>query len=107
MARRTETIALTPASPGTERSLTVFRFGAPGARPKAYVQASLHADELPGGLAAHHLIGLLDRAEVTGEVVVAPAANPVGLGQYFQRKHIGRYDGSSGENFNRIQRFRT
>ncbi len=101
MARRTETIALTPASPGTERSLTVFRFGTPGARPKAYVQASLHADELPGGLVAHHLIGLLDRAEVTGEVVVVPAANPVGLGQFVQRNHIGRYDGASGENFNR------
>ena len=101
MARRTETIALTPASPGTERSLTVFRFGAPGARPKAYLQASLHANELPGGLAAHHLIALLDRAEVTGEVVVVPAANPVGLAQFVLRGHIGRYDGASGENFNR------
>lgn len=101
MAQRIETIALTPASPGTERSLTVFRFGTPGARPKAYVQASLHADELPGGLAAHHLIGLLDKAEVEGEIIVVPAANPVGLGQYVLRGHLGRYDGASGENFNR------
>ncbi|MCF5823239.1 peptidase M14, partial [Pseudomonas syringae] len=31
---------------GTERKLSVFRFGT-GER-KAYIQASLHADELPG-----------------------------------------------------------
>ena len=34
------------ASLGSERRLSVFRFGS-GAR-KAYIQASLHADELPG-----------------------------------------------------------
>ena len=37
--------------PGTERTLSVFRFGA-GAR-KAYIQASLHADELPGMRECH------------------------------------------------------
>ena len=31
---------------GSERSLSVFRYGA-GSR-KVYIQASLHADELPG-----------------------------------------------------------
>ena len=31
---------------GTERTLSVFRYGA-GPR-KVYIQASLHADELPG-----------------------------------------------------------
>ena len=101
MSRRTETIKLKPASPGTERWLTVHRFGAPGARPKAYLQASLHADELPGGLVAHHLVGLLDRAAVTGEIIIVPAANPVGLSQHTLNYHIGRYDGASGENFNR------
>ena len=32
--------------PGTERRLSVFRFGHGPC--KAYIQASLHADELPG-----------------------------------------------------------
>ncbi len=47
-------VALIPMSPGTARSLTVHRFGAPGARPKAYLQAGVHADEIPGLLVLHH-----------------------------------------------------
>ena len=43
-------IALPPVAPGTRREIEVLRFGTPGARPKAYLQAGLHADELPGML---------------------------------------------------------
>ena len=49
-----------PAGPsGFSRSLTVLRFGTPGARPKAYLQAGLHADELPGMLVLRRLAALL------------------------------------------------
>ena len=40
------------------RASTVLRFGTPGARPKAYLQAGLHADELPGMLVLHKLARL-------------------------------------------------
>ena len=43
---------LKPSSPGTSRHLKILRYGTPGAAPKAYLQASLHADELPGMMAA-------------------------------------------------------
>ena len=90
---------------GTTRTLQVHRFGQPGARPKAYVQAALHADELPGVLVAHELIALLGDAErrgdVVGEVVVVPAANPIGLSQEFLGIHHGRFALSDGFNFNR------
>ena len=90
---------------GTTRTLRVHRFGQPGARPKAYVQAALHADELPGVLVAHELITLLTQAEKKGEllgaVVVVPAANPVGLSQEFLGIHHGRFALSDGFNFNR------
>ena len=33
---------------GSARTVTSLHFGTPGARPKVYIQASLHADELPG-----------------------------------------------------------
>ena len=47
--RRTLTL---PAGPsGTARRIEVLHFGTPGARPRAYLQAGLHADELPGMLA--------------------------------------------------------
>ncbi|MBL9034317.1 MAG: succinylglutamate desuccinylase/aspartoacylase family protein [Rhodospirillaceae bacterium] len=105
MTKTIQRIALNAMSPGTERFVKAHRYGKPGARPKAYLQASLHADEIPGMLAAHHLIGLLDAAEakgeVKGEIVVVPVANPVGAGQVVNTTFVGRYDFRSGINFNR------
>ena len=105
MSHRIETIALPAMSPGTQRTLKVHRFGTPGARPKAYLQAALHADELPGMLAAHHLLGLLReagaRGEITGEIVLVPVANPIGLGQNMLTVHAGARYARGGGDFNR------
>ncbi|MBK8161404.1 MAG: succinylglutamate desuccinylase/aspartoacylase family protein [Rhodospirillaceae bacterium] len=105
MTKTIERISLGSMSPGTERFLGVHRYGQKGARPKAYVQASLHSDEIPGMLAAHHLLRLLDaadaRGEIKGEIVVVPVANPIGLGQIVNGSHSGRYELRGGGNFNR------
>lgn len=100
-AVRREAIGLPGVAPGVRRELTVLRFGRPGARPKAYLQAGLHADELPGMLVLRELAAHLLAAEVTGEVVVVPVANPIGLGQQVQGYLRGRYEASTGANFNR------
>ena len=96
---------LQPAMPGTTHTLRSLHFGTPGRGPKAFIQASLHADEAPGMLVAHHLRQRLAALEaegrLRGEVVLVPAANPLGLGQWVLRGHIGRFDLASGENFNR------
>ena len=114
----TETTADAPASPmsrdtqflpagpsGLSRSLTVLRFGTPGARPKAYLQAGLHADELPGMLVLRELAAQLEdaaaRGEILGEIVVVPVANPIGLSQHVNGFLQGRFDSWSGQNFNR------
>lgn len=93
------------ATPGTQRSLHSFHYGVLGHPRKVHVQASLHADELPGMLVAHHLrrhLAQLEAAErLNCEVVVVPVANPIGLGQSVLRRHEGRFDLASGENFNR------
>ncbi len=98
-------IDLPSPSPGTRRSLTVHRFGAPGARPRVYFQAALHADEWPGLLVVHHLLKMLGQAEregqIRGEVVVVPVANPVGLAQYINGRVVGRFDFDGAGNFNR------
>lgn len=90
---------------GSQRSLTSFHFGAPGARPKITIQASLHAEELPGMLTAHHLKGLLETAEragkIQGEMVLIPVANPIGLAQRLDHKPMGRFELNTSENFNR------
>ena len=105
MTRVTEEIPLASPSPGTRRSLKVHRFGVPGARPKAYFHAALHADEWPGLLTLNHLIGLLDAAEaegrITGEIVLLPYANPLGLGQHHHGHITGRFSADGGGNFNR------
>ncbi|HEX9447146.1 MAG TPA: succinylglutamate desuccinylase/aspartoacylase family protein [Dongiaceae bacterium] len=105
MSKRIDRIDLPSMSPGTDRYLKVHRYGTAGARPKAYIQASLHADEIPGMMAAHHLLRQLDEAdkngEIAGEIIVVPVANPIGLGQIINGTQAGRYDLRGGGNFNR------
>jgi len=102
---RVDTVELPGMSPGSAQTLKVHRFGTPGARPKAYFQASLHADETPGLLVAHHLLRSLIKAdaagEISGEIIVVPMANPIGLGQNLDSYHIGRHNIDGGGNFNR------
>lgn len=90
---------------GTRRELQSFHFGQPGQGQKAYIQAALHADELPGMLVAWHLKRQLQEMEaagrLAGEVIVVPVANPLGLDQSVQHVPHGRFDLASGENFNR------
>lgn len=90
---------------GTSRALTVRRYGKPGTGPKAYFQAALHADELPGVITLHHLEKQLkeadEKGDITGEIVVVPFANPIGFTQYVDMKPIGRFEMRSGQNFNR------
>ena len=90
---------------GTQRTLTSLHFGQAGSGAKAYIQASLHADELPGMLVAHHLRALLEAAETAGqmqgEVVLVPMANPIGLNQTTMHHQLGRFELASMENFNR------
>ena len=103
---RTETIALIGAAPGTRHTVQALHFGQPGRGPKAYIQAALHADEIPALVVAHALRALLaelDAAgQVIGEVVLVPYANPMGLGQQMLGQHHGRFDWQDGVNFNRL-----
>lgn len=102
---RTESHALLPATPGTRHELVSLHYGQPGAGPKVYLQGSLHADEVPGMLVAHHLrqrlVALEAEGRVSGEIVLVPAANPLGLSQWLLRAPQGRFDWATGENFNR------
>ncbi len=90
---------------GSGKTLTSFHFGQPGSGRKIYIEASLHAEELPGMLVAHHLRALLDAAEaagqIQGEIVLVPVANPIGLAQRLDHKPMGRFELDTSENFNR------
>jgi len=98
-------IALPSMTPGTGRSIVFHRFGRSGSRPKAYLQAAIHANELPGAMALHHLMPMLieadQRGRIRGEIVVVPTVNPIGLSQLVGSNHLGRYDFLGRDNFNR------
>lgn len=91
--------------PGTERHIHSFHYGPAAPQGKVYIQASLHADELPGMLVAWHLKQCLAELESAGllrsEIVLVPVANPVGLDQVLMDIPLGRYELESGQNFNR------
>ncbi|MEO0884113.1 MAG: succinylglutamate desuccinylase/aspartoacylase family protein, partial [Pseudomonadota bacterium] len=61
---------------GDQLQLKIYRFGCIDARPKVYLQAGLHADELPGQLVLRYLVEDLERAvergELAGQIVVVP-----------------------------------
>jgi len=91
---------------GIEWRVPVFRFkGSDSSAPSAYIQAALHANELPGTALLHFLLERLRTAEadgaIRGDITVVPQANPIGLAQYHFGEMEGRFDLGSRTNFNR------
>jgi uncharacterized protein len=88
---------------GTE--LISLHFGSAGTGKKVYIQAALHADEVPGLLVAQFLrkefLQLEADGLINGEIILVPAANPLGLSQALLGVPFGRFDFTTGINFNR------
>jgi uncharacterized protein len=119
MPRQTTRIDLPPPGIGTRQHVVIHEYDAKAidgkgfsvddleyfAEDRAYIQASLHADELPGMLVCHHLIKLLDTAAardgILKPITVVPFANPIGLSQRLMGVHMGRFALGTGVNFNR------
>ena len=103
MHRKTHPIATDPGLAACQ--LTAYHYGSEGSGKKVYIQASLHADEVPAMLVAHVLRRELDRLDdegrIHGEVILVPAANPIGLAQVVHGMPLGRFDLATGINFNR------
>jgi uncharacterized protein len=103
MQAHTHPISLPGSS--TAYQLASFHFGTPGSGKKVYIQAALHADEVPPMLVAQflrrELLALEAAGKLRGEVILVPAANPIGLAQAIQGTPFGRFDLSTGTNFNR------
>lgn len=84
----------------------VYRFAGKGSgAPSAYLQAALHAGELPGVVAIHALMPKLKAAEaegrIRGDITIVPSANPIGRAQYLYGDHQGRFHLGTRVNFNR------
>jgi uncharacterized protein len=97
---------LTGDTEGVHYSFPVFTFdGADENAPSAYIQAALHAGELPGTVAVDALMPALRRAEaenrIRGRITVVPTANPLGRAQYHFGELEGRFHLGTRVNFNR------
>ncbi|BCH15082.1 succinylglutamate desuccinylase/aspartoacylase family protein [Mesorhizobium sp. L-2-11] len=98
-------------SEGVSYEFPVFRFqglrfdGSDKAAPSAYLQAALHAGELPGVVAIDTLMPMLEKAEaegrIKGNITIVPQANPIGRAQYHFGEHQGRFHLGTRTNFNR------
>ncbi|GGC81426.1 succinylglutamate desuccinylase/aspartoacylase family protein [Undibacterium terreum] len=96
---------ITGANGPVTAELVSLHFGPLDQGKKVYIQAALHADEVPGMLVAQFLRAELASLEANGrlhgEIVLVPAANPLGLAQAVQGTPFGRFDLTTGINFNR------
>ncbi|MBP2442751.1 succinylglutamate desuccinylase/aspartoacylase domain-containing protein [Rhizobium leguminosarum] len=93
-------------TPGTEWRLPVLHFaGHDPKAPKIYIQAALHAGELPGTALLHFLCERLRQVEseggIAGDITIVPQANPIGAAQSHFGDLQGRFDLGSRTNFNR------
>jgi hypothetical protein len=101
--RTTHRIELSPYSIGSRNHILIHQYkpNSSTATKKVYIQASLHADEIPGLLVCNHIIKILDQMDVKEEIIIVPFANPIGLSQRLLGTHLGRFSLRDGINFNR------
>ena len=91
---------------GVTYEFPVYRAkGSAATAPSAYLQAALHAGELPGTVAIDALMPMLRKAEaegrVRGDLTIVPWANPIGRAQYLFGDVQGRFHIGTRLNFNR------
>jgi uncharacterized protein len=100
-----ELIEIGADTPGQSNVLRVLTFEGSGNGPAVYMQAGLHAQEIPGVIALDQLLPKLQKAENEGRlasaITVVPHANPIGLSQSVYGANLGRFDMNSRVNFNR------
>lgn len=93
-----EDIELGQLPSGDSLTSRVFRFsGRPGR--KVWMQANVHGGEVQGNLVIFELLQRLSAETIHGEIALVPMANPLGLAQAATAS--GRYDHTTGLNFNR------
>ncbi len=91
---------------GVEWRVPILRFkGHDPKAPTVYLQAALHADELPGTAVLHFLCeqlrGLEKQGLIAGDITVVPSANPIGADQKIFSLNLGRFELGGRDNFNR------
>jgi len=97
--------SLLQATHGSSRQIESEHYGEAIEGRKIYIQAALHADEIPAMLVAtilrRHLLVLEKNNKLKAEIVLVAVANPPGLSQHIMGASSGRFELGSGRNYNR------
>jgi predicted deacylase len=87
---------------GTQLSIPVFHFhGSDKNAPSVYIQSGIHGAEVQGYLVALKLIEYFETYPPKGDVNIVPIANPYGLNCKIGYHTFGRFDPTTGDNWNR------
>ena len=90
---------------GDRLSLQTYRFQGATSGKKVYIQANLHGAELAGNAVIYALIEFLNQlsaTQLTGEVLLVPLCNPLGVNQRAHHFASGRFNPYDGRDWNRI-----
>ena len=87
---------------GNQSYIPVYFFK--GTNPKAksvYIQSSVHGAEVQGNAVIYSLIDYFKKNPPLGNVTLVPLANPVGMDRKTGEWTDGRFDSTTGDNWNR------
>ena len=90
---------------GDTLSLQVYKFIGATPGKKVYIQSNLHGSEIVGNAVIQQLIEFLsslNENQITGEIWLVPACNPLGTNQRSHYFSTGRFNSYDGTNWNRI-----
>jgi predicted deacylase len=95
-------ITLTTLPTGQALTAPVFTFeGSDRNAPSVYIQASLHGSEVQGNAVIYHLWEYCNAHPPTGDITVVPLCNPYGISRKAGEYTAGRFDPTTGDNWNR------
>ena len=103
MANRLEKkpLALRQLPDGRTLHTSIFRITGPSPGPEAYIQAGIHGAELQGSLVVYEILRRLAAVPIRGTLNLVALANPQATAQKIGPYTYGRFDPTTGENWNR------
>lgn len=99
------TIPLIQLASGDQLFIQSYQFTGENQGKKVYLQSNLHGAEIIGNAVIQDLINFLitlDKTQLTGEILLVPVCNPLGVNQRSHYFSSGRYNPYDGKDWNRI-----
>lgn len=75
--------------------------------PSVYIQANIHGAEVQGNAVIYHLLRLFEQHSPLAKITIVPYANPIGTNIKMGEYTYGRFDPTTGNNWNRNYYFNT